>query len=986
MQTLLKDMLLGVFLVCLTLAFTTFVQAATVVPTDIQQPGTQPGEIGNLESPNKCDNCHGGYNSSVEPAHNWRGSMMSHAGRDPIFWATVAIAEQDFDGSGDLCIRCHSTTGWLAGRSTPTDGSGLAASDSDGVDCDFCHKVTNPDNSEHIGTMSGSFIANESNDNDLVFDWDEPNGIEGYLGSGMASMWGGSDKLGPYDNAEARHQFMQSKFHRDRDFCGTCHDVSNPAVGDLAHNHGAQPTAGAVVADGSPGAPVDGKAAFNNPPYKYGIVERTFSEYKSGQISRTLVDEYASLPDTPDYFDLPEDLRGGALEAVYNAATQNGTIDGNYQNPAAPRYFSCQSCHMRPVTGEGANKNGVPVRTDLPLHDLTGGNYWMPEAIAYLDSQGKLRLGGGMTANQITAMLDGALRAREQLSLAASLSAQTEGNNVEVKVVNHTGHKLISGYPEGRRMWLRTEWFDANDASLGVDGQYCDLPLAMDLDGDGNNDTVKTILDLDGSNSKIYEAHMGMTQEWAFALNPDCDTAPSPLPLGYDRVTGVPDYTLGELACAAPGTTHETFHFVINNTVLKDNRIPPYGMEYESARVRNALPVPADQYGGIPSGIYNYYDEVILTPPPGAVSATIELLYQPTSWEYIQFLDLANHTAQGEFLADEGKNMLEAWLNTGMAEPHVMASTTWGDATGGCDASTPTMLSATPGDSQVLPAWHELPAEPAIDGYRLFYDQAGKAQLIVDLDSVQSTYTDVGLTNSQEYCYKVTSYIGEDANGVFDPVSGCESAFSNILCATPAQPGQQVTVPDVVGLLQADAVAAIIAANLVVGTIDTAYSETVAEGHVISQEPEGGTLLPRDSAVNLVISLGPAPGVVCEQIPDKGTCNNEPLCVWTGSPKNGSCGDAVACTVTEDPEATCNDGSDNDCDGLIDCADDNCSADPTCQTTCNNDSVCDPSEDCLGCANDCAGVTGGKPANRYCCGNGVPEAPEGDGSVCDGNF
>ena len=107
--------------------------AAETVPTDIQQPGTQPQEVGNLESPDKCDNCHGGYNTSVEPAHNWRGSMMAQAGRDPIFWATLAIAEQDFDGSGDLCIRCHSTGGWLAGRSTPTDGSGLAAGDSDGV-------------------------------------------------------------------------------------------------------------------------------------------------------------------------------------------------------------------------------------------------------------------------------------------------------------------------------------------------------------------------------------------------------------------------------------------------------------------------------------------------------------------------------------------------------------------------------------------------------------------------------------------------------------------------------------------------------------------------------------------------------------------------------------------------------------------------------------------------------------------------------------
>jgi len=60
---------------------------------------------------------------AVEMAFNWSGSMMANAGRDPIFWATLAVAEQDFDGSGNLCIRCHSTGGWYGGRSTPTDGS-----------------------------------------------------------------------------------------------------------------------------------------------------------------------------------------------------------------------------------------------------------------------------------------------------------------------------------------------------------------------------------------------------------------------------------------------------------------------------------------------------------------------------------------------------------------------------------------------------------------------------------------------------------------------------------------------------------------------------------------------------------------------------------------------------------------------------------------------------------------------------------------------
>lgn len=184
------------------------------------------------KSPNKCDNCHGGYDEAVysnEPAFGWRGSAMGNAGRDPIFWATLAVAEQDFDGVGDLCIRCHSSGGWIAGRSTPTDGSGLAASDDDGVDCDTCHTATNPDNSEHLGVMNPPFVANDG-------------AGEGFYGSGMLSLWSGSDKLGPYSNAEARHQFMQSKFHRG-DICGSCHDVSNSVVGDLAPKHGRLPGA-----------------------------------------------------------------------------------------------------------------------------------------------------------------------------------------------------------------------------------------------------------------------------------------------------------------------------------------------------------------------------------------------------------------------------------------------------------------------------------------------------------------------------------------------------------------------------------------------------------------------------------------------------------------------------------------------------------------------------------------------------------------------
>jgi len=721
--------------------------AALVVPNEIQQPGTQPNEVGNLETPDKCDNCHGGYNKAVEPAFNWRGSMMGNAGRDPIFWATLAVAEQDFDGAGDLCIRCHSTGGWYGGRSTPTDGSGLAAADSDGVDCDTCHKMTNSNDAEHIGVMFPPFVAN-----------DEFTPATGYYGSGMLSLWGGSDKLGPYSDATARHKFMQSKFHRSVDFCGSCHDVSNPAVGDLAHNAGAQPTGDVVVQSGTLGSAVDVKAAFNNFPFQYGIVERTFSEYKSGLLPKTLVSNYASLP---------ADLRAGAIKAAFESAK------GNYSDGTA-RYFSCQTCHLRAVTGQGCNKNPA-VRTDLPLHDMTGGNSWAPDAILYQNSQNTLRLGGGMTAVQIEATNAGKARALQQLKLAASLSVSGD----TLKVTNLTGHKVISGYPEGRRMWLNTKWYDANDILIREDGKYGDLPVAS-IPG---ATAVKTILDFADPNTKVYEAHHAMTQGWANQL---LALGYSPnLALSYDRETGAVNYTLGQLAAQAPGTYHETFHFVLNNHVAKDNRIPPYGMSYEEARKRNALPVPAAQYGSPgPAGVYNYWDIIGLNPPVGAAYATIDLLYQSTSWEYIQFLYLANNR-QNAFLADEGVNLLNAWLNTGMAAPVVMASAMWGTPPAApCTMpGAPQSLTATAGRRSVTLNWAA--GTPAPDGgYRVYYDQSGKLLFRAGVSAGTLTYKDGGLTRRVIYSYVVTAWNDCNGNGVFDAGVDMESPVSNKATAT----------------------------------------------------------------------------------------------------------------------------------------------------------------------------------------------------------
>jgi hypothetical protein len=76
--------------------------------------------------------------------------------------------------------------------------------------------------------------------------------------------------------------------------------------------------------------------------------------------------------------------------------------------------------------------------------------------------------------------------------------------------------------------------------------------------------------------------------------------------------------------------------------------------------------------------------------------------------------------------------------------------------------------------------------------------------------------------------------------------------------------------------------------------------------------------------------------MTCADYVDKGACNNDTACEWTGSPKSGSCQDAVVCVPTSPDEVgLCGDGIDNDCNGQIDCADASCDTDSLCTVECS---------------------------------------------------
>ncbi len=613
--------------------------------TDVEQPGTQPLQAPLLGPVPTCDGCHGYYDQDVEPAQNWQGSMMAHAGRDPVFWAALAIAEGDFPGAGFYCIRCHSPRGWHEGRASTTDGSALQnTTDHNGIECGVCHSLVNPNGLEHAGQQTAPYVANNGG---------AP--PEGWYGSGMQVLAGNSTRYGPYANATAGHPWAQSQFHRSADLCGTCHDVSNPVTGDLAPGNGALTPLAPGTFSGVPGSPVAGKAQFNNAPFRYGIVERTYSEHKASALSTTPVSAYATLP---------ADLRRGAIARAHDQALLAGT-GGNHEDGTV-RYFSCQSCHMEPVVGEGAAFGLAPTRYDLPLHDLTGGNTWVPSAIQWLDNQtpSLLRLGRNLTGGQVASMNRGVLRARATLQRAGALDVT--GNTL--RVTNLTGHKLISGYPEGRRMWLRTRWRNEQNQLLREDGGYGSFTSTV-------NGTPYTVSSITDPNARVYQTKLGITQDWALQL---LTFGTNPLtPLSFDRVTGAVTMTLAQLAGMPAGTQRETFHFILNNKVIADNRIPPWRMDRNAAFARNTQPVPATQYGyPPPGGVYLHYDDVPLSPPPGATRADIELLYQTASWEYIQFLRLAN-PGTSPFLATAGQELFDAYRNTGGSAPEVMKTARW---------------------------------------------------------------------------------------------------------------------------------------------------------------------------------------------------------------------------------------------------------------------------------------------------------------------
>jgi cytochrome c554/c'-like protein len=548
-------------------------------PADFVQPGSQPsaaldnfaGVIG------VCENCHGDYPGAVEnePWNGWTASVMAQASRDPVMRAAAALANVDAAGSAEMCIRCHAPIGWLGGRSTGGLFENLLTADLEGVACNVCHRLVDPITRPDAPASDAAILADLGDTRPsgacrgnpaqpCIADADCGAAVPCDVDAGGGRFVvdpAGDVRRGPYEITGFNpHPMVASPYHRRADVCAPCHDVSTPTFSR-------QP---------------DGTYALNRPgephpterPQDMFPEQRTFSEWRASDFARGGVV-------------FADGRFGGALTAT---------------RPNQVPVATCQDCHMPDVRARGCNV--ADPRPDLGTHGFAGANTWVVGAVE--DEYGAA---SRLTDASVQAAHD---RTTALLAAAADLDATQDGAALHVRVTNQTGHKLPTGYPEGRRMWLAVRFFVGDGAvPVAEDGRYDDASATLDV----------------AHTAKIYETRHEL-----------------------DDAVGA--------AAGLPGGTR--FHLVLSNRIAFDDRIPPRGFGNAAFAAAGAAPAGYTYADG------QHWDDTTYALPPRATRAEVTLRYQTTTREYAEFLRDA--TAD-----DAGLNAWARWQARGQSAPADMA-------------------------------------------------------------------------------------------------------------------------------------------------------------------------------------------------------------------------------------------------------------------------------------------------------------------------
>lgn len=236
----------------------------------------------------------------------------------------------------------------------------------------------------------------------------------------------------------------------------------------------------------------------------------------------------------------------------------------------------CQDCHMPKMKHEYTDDNPIGLNPDplftgyfpygkdrnptggTVIHKLAGANLYLPQIMKLVYPEVDLEIVGAQTGKDTRlfpgmmsdrssqwdrATRNSQLSLREAVSVDASEPVEVSPGVYEVRVAitNNTGHRVPSGYPDGRRMWAYLNVVDPLGSSVFESGEY------------------------DAATATLHDSRATTTT----ITSPD-------VAMIYEKVTGTD--------ADADGGFIES-QSLLNPKVLFDNRIPPSGFDkvmYES--------------------------------------------------------------------------------------------------------------------------------------------------------------------------------------------------------------------------------------------------------------------------------------------------------------------------------------------------------------------------------------------------------------------
>lgn len=396
-----------------------------------------------------------------------------------------------------------------------------------------------------------------------------------------------------------------SEFIRTSEFCGSCHDLTVPVL-----NHGMPE-------------------------------QRTYSEWKYSSYART-----SHVPADP---------------------LAKRTTTGPER---------CQDCHMPQLKHEYTDLDSGSYNADPWLvggfpygknraaqggtsqHKLTGSNRDLPQIMKVLYPEVDMEILGapigrdprvfpGMLSDR-SPMWDRAKQNTEitlrdgvdvQITQAPTeVVGQPGVYEMKVKVVNKSGHRIPSGYPDGRRFWLSVQAKDATGAPVYVSGVY-----------DAASATLKTTA------TDAFKRSLGNVIDATIPANNAVQV--------YERVTGMCYSDTGKTAwiypepASAVAAACTPSPSVLNNFILFDNRIPPKGFDAANGRLAgikfwNYDPItfaPVEEQTRFTAAqLAEGSDEVTyrFSAPGGqALSASAEVYWQTLTREFVEHLRTADTSA-----------------------------------------------------------------------------------------------------------------------------------------------------------------------------------------------------------------------------------------------------------------------------------------------------------------------------------------------------